>query len=95
MLGFPFGTKLHYHLAIEFMSIISHYFFWWTILVDQVFLYKPFHHLLYYISILTDFYPFCEVIDSHKDKLILVAGFWIDKPNHINSPDRNGHGDVR
>ena len=47
------------------------------------------------MSILTDFYPFCEVIDSHKDKLILVAGFWIDKPNHINSPDRNGHGDVR
>jgi hypothetical protein len=51
MLDFLFGTELHYHLVVEVPCIIDHYVFWWTILADQVFFYKPFHHILCDMSI--------------------------------------------
>jgi hypothetical protein len=85
MLDFLFGTKLHYHFAVNVLSIIDHYLFWYTILVDQVLFYQPFHHLLCYMSIWFGFYLFCEVVDSHEDESMPIAGFQANRPNYINS----------
>ncbi|KAJ6927897.1 hypothetical protein NC651_011804 [Populus alba x Populus x berolinensis] len=92
MLDFPFGTKLCDHFAVEILCIIGHYLLWRTITTNQVFFYKPLHHFLCYMSIRTGFYPFCEVVNSYEDESMPIAGFWVNRSNHINPPHRKWLG---
>ena len=77
-------TKFIHHFVIKVLGLCKNTLRK-NITTDQLFLDKLEHHFSCNVIVRCRLYPFSEVINDHKNKMVIICGFRINGFNNINS----------
>ena len=88
---------------LDFCRVLLFFFHWtsehyqlWSFLVVRIDISNKFlQHLLRFTSKWPNFYSSCEVVDSHGNKPMTIAGFWLMDPITLIPHVAKGHGDIK
>lgn len=72
--------------VVQIGSIICDDAFWLTISANDLIFQEAGYCFTRNTCIRSCFNPFSKVIDSHKNVLMSIRRFWVDRPDHVNTP---------